>query len=56
MMATRHKMSLVGARSGGGGQGSPMSDVFWGGLYSEFQCIMVNDHMGTPCEQTNGHK
>ena len=29
MMATRHKMSLVGARSGG--QGSSMSDVFLGG-------------------------
>ena len=24
-----------------------------GGLYGEVQCIMDNDHMGTPCEQND---
>ena len=32
----------------------PCSEVWGrGGAYSEVQCIMDNDHMGSPCEQTD---
>ena len=44
-----HKMSLAGGKIQAGGVQGLISRGWVGArLYSEVQCIMGNDHMGTP--------